>query len=92
MENPFEIINSRLERIEKILEKIALNYEATEDKYPELLNVKQVAEYLQYAVPTIYQLTRLRAIPHSKNGNRLFFDKDTVRKWALEKKVLTVEE
>ncbi|ARV14828.1 helix-turn-helix domain-containing protein [Polaribacter sp. SA4-12] len=94
MENPFEIINQRLDRIEFLLEKINSNIERNTSKsnYPEIMGINQLTEYLNLSKTYIYQLTRTRCIPHSKKGNKLYFDKEVVTKWVLENKISTQEE
>ena len=43
MENPFEIINNRLNRIENLLENICLNIEKTEgnDSHSKIMDINQ---------------------------------------------------
>lgn len=91
MENPFEIINERLDKIEKLLQTIY----ATKDSknvgviLPEIMNVKEVATYLSITPSAIYKLTSTKEIPHSKRGKRLYFIKDEINNWILENKQLT---
>ncbi|MBC5772632.1 helix-turn-helix domain-containing protein [Pontibacter sp. KCTC 32443] len=51
----------------------------TEDK---LLNVKEAAEFLSLAVPTLYSFTQRRLIPFSKRGKRLYFSKLELIDWV----------
>lgn len=46
-----------------------------------LLTPEQVCKKLQIAKPTLYQLTRLKQIPHAKVGRRLRFDEGAIDKW-----------
>jgi excisionase family DNA binding protein len=92
MENPFEIIIERLDQIEKLLKSLKLENSNAQKNYPEIFTVKHVAEYLDVSKSYIYQLTRTNLIPHSKNGNRLYFDKEKITKWVLENNVLTHKE
>ena len=94
MENPFEIINQKLDRIVSLLEKINSNIgrSALKSNYPDIMGIKQLTEYLNVSKPYIYQLTRTRSIPHSKKGNKLYFDKIIISKWVLENKIATQEE
>ena len=91
MENPFEIINERLDKIEKLLQTIY----ATEDSknvgviIPEIMNVKEVATYLSLTPSAIYKLTSTKEIPHSKRGKRLYFYKEEINTWVFEHKQLT---
>lgn len=91
MENPFEIINERLDRIEKLLQNIY----ATKDTknvgviIPEIMNVKEVATYLSVTPSAIYKYTSSKEIPHSKRGKRLYFNREEINAWVLENKQLT---
>ncbi len=91
MENPFEIINERLERIENLLQNIY----ATKDTksvgviIPEIMNVKEVAAYLSITPSAFYKYTSTREIPHSKRGKRLYFNREEINDWVLENKQLT---
>lgn len=91
MENPFELLNERLQRIENLLENIVNNGSVSEtiEITPKVMTVKTVAAYLDLSVSGIYKLTSSRDIPHSKRGKRLYFDKIEIDKWILENKCLT---
>ncbi|MEH1007469.1 helix-turn-helix domain-containing protein [Winogradskyella sp. ECml5-4] len=91
MENPFEMINERLDRIEKLLQNIYTARETTNKGVviPELMNVKEVAAYLSITPSAIYKLTSTREIPHSKRGKRLYFQKDEINNWIILHKQYT---
>jgi excisionase family DNA binding protein len=44
---------------------------------------KEVANYLNLSIPTVYDYFAKRNIPHSKRGNRLYFDKNDIDQWIL---------
>jgi excisionase family DNA binding protein len=94
MENPFEIINQRLDRIEFLLEKINSNLEGknTKGHYPEIMDIMQITAYLNVSKSFIYKMTSSNNIPHSKKGKKLYFDKEIVTKWVLENKISTQED
>tara|TARA_R110001606_G_scaffold236192_2_gene384178 strand:- start:13518 stop:13844 length:327 start_codon:yes stop_codon:yes gene_type:complete len=94
MENPFEIINQRLDRIEFLLENINSNFEGknTKGSYPEIMDITQITAYLNVSKSFIYKMTSSNNIPHSKKGKKLYFDKEIVTKWVLENKISTQEE
>lgn len=52
MENPFEIINQRLERIEALLENIyrVSNINETGIATTQIMNIKQLSAYLDLSV------------------------------------------
>lgn len=87
MENPFELILEKLDRIEKAIQ----NLNVGEPKAPvnELLDVEQVASYLKVTKSAIYKLTSTSEIPHYKNGKRLYFKKSDIDEWILSKRVKT---
>lgn len=94
MENPFEIINQRLDRIEFLLEKINSNFDRKNIKgsYPDIMDKVQITEYLNVSKSFIYKMTSSNNIPHSKKGEKLFFDKEIITKWVLENKISTQDE
>jgi len=91
MENPFEIIIERLERIENLLETVYATNNKKQNTIliPTIMNVKQVASYLSLTPSAIYKFTSSKDIPHSKRGKRLYFEKTVIDEWILENKQLT---
>ena len=73
MENPFELIIERLDRIEKAISNLKLeNVIVVESK---AMNVSEVAKYLNTNIPSIYGLTSRAEIPHYKIAKKLYFKK-----------------
>ena len=87
MENPFELILERLDRIEKALEKLNAITPVTIDD--SLMDINEIAAYLKMAVPSIYGLTHRNSIPHFKIGKKLYFRKDEINKWIFSKRIKT---
>lgn len=87
MENPFDIILQRLDRIEQAIQNLNIG----EPKAPvnELLDVEQVASYLKVTKSAIYKLTSTSEIPHYKNGKRLYFKKSDIDEWIFSKRIKT---
>ena len=56
------------------------------------MSIKELSEYINLSVSTLYGLTSKRLIPCSKKGKRLYFRKDEILKWVNEGKRKTVEE
>jgi excisionase family DNA binding protein len=85
MENPFELILERLDRIEKAIQ----NLDIQESKAPvkELQNLEQLASYLKVSKSAIYKLTSTKEIPHYKNGHKLYFKKSDIDEWIFSKKI-----
>lgn len=90
MENPFEVIIERLDRIENALNQI-LNSDKN-DNVPikdHLMNVQEVADYLSLSIATIYGKCHFNEIPRIKKGKRLYFLKSDIDSWLAESKQKT---
>lgn len=82
LNNPFQVINTRLSSIETLLIELRLSSSTQkETDQEEILNVKQASELLDLAVPTIYAMTSNRILPHSKRGKKLYFQKSELLEW-----------
>lgn len=87
MENPFEIITSRINRLETLLLQLIANQAETTHlslTEQQLLTVKEAASFINLAVPTLYALVSRKEIPHSKRCGRLYFSKEELRDWVEE--------
>jgi excisionase family DNA binding protein len=86
MENPFETINQRLERIEKMLQGLqptpqvpqAVNEEIMLDEASELTGLKK---------STIYRLSFAGEIPVRRRGKRLIFSRSQLNQWIEDRTV-----
>ena len=85
MENPFEMILLRLERIENLIKE--LSGERTDDDI--ILDVKQASKYIHLSVSRTYKFTSEKEIPHYKKGKRLYFKKTELRDWLMTTKIKT---
>lgn len=94
MENPFELIISRLDKIEILLEQILnkKDLQLGKDSRVEIMTVEDVANYLGYTKHHIYKLTMNNEIPHSKPGKRLLFIKKDIDDWIMQYKRKTRDE
>jgi excisionase family DNA binding protein len=90
MENPFELILERLDRIEKAIQN--LNYIVATTDDIQIMNISEVAAYIKLAKATVYSLTHRNTIPHYKNGKRLYFKKEEIDKWMFSNKIKTGED
>lgn len=87
MENPFELIIERLDRIEKAISNLKLeNVIVVKSKAK---NVSEVAKYLNTNIPSIYGLTSRAEIPHYKIAKKLYFKKEEIDEWIYSKKIKT---
>ena len=85
MENPFELINQRLDNIEQLLIELKAKQINGNPRPAEIfMNVQQVAEYLSLSVQTIYGLTSRLEVPTIKKGKRLYFKKAEIDEWLLK--------
>ena len=68
------------------------------NKVPEeqsyvLMDVKDLSEYLKYAISYIYSLVHQGKIPyHKPNGKKLYFFKHEIDRWILGAKVRSIDE
>ncbi|SHM22765.1 helix-turn-helix domain-containing protein [Flavobacterium xinjiangense] len=90
MENPFELILERLDRIEKAIEK--LNASGPLAQFNDPMDIKDLATYLKMSVSAIYKFTSTDTIPHYKNGKRLYFKKEEINQWIFSNKNKTTDD
>ena len=87
MSNPFESLETLLKRVEanqlETLEYLRKGQNTTLSRKGGKELARELTG-LSYA--RIYTLVSERAIPHSKRGNRLFFDESELRAWIAEGK------
>jgi excisionase family DNA binding protein len=77
MNNPFEVIEARLNNIETLL--LDLKYTPKEQSKlsstDELLTVQDTAKFLSLSVPTVYGLISKGELPVMKRSKRCYFSK-----------------
>jgi len=77
MNNPFEVIEARLNNIETLL--LDLKHRPIEQgeqpETDELLTVQDTAKFLSLSVPTIYSLISRGELPVMKRSKRCYFSK-----------------
>jgi len=59
---------------------------------PQILDVKQAAKFLRLEITTLYEKTSRKLIPHSKRGNKLYFNSSELKAWIEQGKVKTRDE
>jgi len=79
MENPFEILEARLERIESMLRNISNG--TTKDRP---LKVENAAKLLGCSKSKIYHLTSREEIPFYRQGKFLYFFEDELLNWLRD--------
>lgn len=65
---------------------------ALKDELPEILDVKQAAQFLKLKLATLYEKTSRKLIPHFKRGNKLYFHLSELQQWINNGKIKTIEE
>lgn len=94
MENPFEVIMEKLDRIERMVTIIRENQEIkeTQETSKEIMNVQQVADYLSISKQTVYGMTCRMEVPFYKRGKKNYFKKSDIDEWLLATRRKTREE
>ncbi|GAB2854639.1 helix-turn-helix domain-containing protein [Hymenobacter ruber] len=82
MQNPFETLSTRLGHLEtlalQILDKLGSQHEPT----AHVGGIELAQEVTRLSKPRIYALVSARGIPHSKRGNKLYFDRAELLAWV----------
>jgi excisionase family DNA binding protein len=93
MENPFATIVERLDDLDYKLSKLLRSQEAHGlYKSDELMNISELAEFIDESVQSIYARTSQRTIPFYKKGKKLLFKKSEILDWLEARKKKTVSE
>lgn len=94
MENPFELINERLQKIEDLLQQL-LQQEppVVEENFSnQLMSVEEVAKYIGLSKPTIYTMKSNKDIPFIKTGKKLLFRRKDIDEWLNKHRYRTKDE
>lgn len=81
MQNPFETLHNRLDRLESLLLERLPPSEAT-PMTPEIGGLALAQEITRLSQARIYALVSMRQIPHSKKGNKLYFNRAELISWV----------
>lgn len=81
MTNPFENLNNRLETIEELLTRL-LQQRSSPAPAAELGGLSLAQEITRLSKARIYALVSARALPHSKRGGRLTFNRGELLEWV----------
>lgn len=93
MENPFNEISERLERIENLLtDHHQMKVEPPDNEEEKLMNVKEAASFLGESVATLYGRTCRNQIPFYKRGKKLYFKKPELLAWVEKGRNKTIDE
>ena len=66
--------------------------EGSTNFFPEIMSMSDAAKYTGYKKSTLYRKTCSRSIPFHKQGNRVLFRKDDLKKWLLSNRQETTDE
>jgi excisionase family DNA binding protein len=95
MDNPFEVIHQKLNKIEILLTELKQQNEstvtATEEK-EGTIDVEQAAVVLNITVPYLYVLTSKKKVPHMKKGRKLYFFRSELIEYLESGKQKTVND
>ena len=81
MNNPFEVLDNRLARLEAlIIERLPIGSAAA--NAPEVGGLTLAQEITRLSKARIYALVSARGIPHQKRGNRLHFSRAELLAWV----------
>jgi hypothetical protein len=81
MHNPFEILSSRLSNLEALALQI-LDKLSSDNTPAQVGGIELAQEVTRLSKPRLYALVSARGIPHSKRGNKLYFDRAELLAWV----------
>jgi len=85
MTNPFEALENKLDRLEKILtnlgEAVIQNSEPQPEPTNKRVKIEQAATQTGYKKGYIYELVHRNAIPYIKRGRSVRFDPEELEAW-----------
>jgi len=85
-----EQLYQKLEQIERMLNSQSTQNPSTPES--PLLTVREAAEFLSLAVPTVYSMVSKGELPHMKRSKRLYFDREELISYLKDGRQQTNEE
>jgi hypothetical protein len=82
LENPFAILERRLNRLESLLIEVKDAQSLTFNDALEMGGIELAQEITRLSKPRLYALVSARGIPHSKRGNKLYFNRADLLAWV----------
>ncbi len=80
MNNPFENLDIRLASLESKLDQLLTKQPAA--PAPEVGGIELAQQVTRLSKPRLYALVSARGIPHSKRGNKLYFNRTELLAWV----------
>jgi hypothetical protein len=82
MNNPFEVIDRRLKRIEELLIELTKRLPSSTGADAAAVGGIELAQQLtRLSKARLYALVAARQIPHAKRGNKLYFNRVELQNW-----------
>lgn len=82
LENPFAILERRLNRLEALLIEVKNGQATPSYDVPEVGGIELAQQITRLSKPRLYALVSARGIPHSKRGNKLYFNRAELLEWV----------
>ncbi len=94
MNNPFEVIGNKLDRIEALLAEIKQtpSIQTPESAPDEVLTVPEAAKFLSLKQQTIYSLIRRKLLPAMKRSKQYYFFRADLVEYLKQGKQITTRE
>jgi len=93
MNNPFEQLFEKLDRIEGMVRELSISREQViQPEENDLLTITEASRLIRLAKPTIYYLSANSKIPVIKKGKRLYFSKIELLSWINSGRRATIED
>ncbi len=84
------LLIEKVESLEKMLMEKPVHHQPTQTK--QLLTVREAAEFLSLAVPTVYSMVSRGDLPHMKRSKRLYFDREELMSYLKQGRQQTNDE
>lgn len=85
-------LGRKVDHLTTLLNSRTADVQATPADAPDLLTIKQAADLINLAVPTIYGLVGRNEIPVMKRAKKLYFSRRELEAWVREGRKKTVAE
>ena len=82
LENPFAILERRLNRLEALLIEVKDAQSLPPHEAPELGGIELAQQITRLSKPRFYALVSARGIPNAKRGNKLYFNRAELLAWV----------
>ena len=84
-QNPFEVIEERLDRMESLLHEIKNAPPSVTQELPDRCSLKDACIETDLSESKIYKAVMVREIPFKKYGRRLVFSRKALQEWVQDR-------